>query len=73
MTGHQVKLSFSHFWFASAEDVEEVHYLCDHLEQDIKQCLPRSDVVIHVEPCDNKCINCSISCILKDSRPRSPK
>jgi cation diffusion facilitator family transporter len=54
-------------------DVEEAHSLCDHLEQDIKQCLPRSDVVIHVEPCDNECINCSVSCTLKDNRPRSPK
>jgi cation diffusion facilitator family transporter len=47
-------------------DVEEAHHLCDHLEQDIKQCLPRSDVVIHVEPCDSECTNCSISCTLKD-------
>jgi len=54
-------------------DVEKAHRLCDHLEQDIKQCLPRSDVVIHVEPCDTECTNCSVSCTLKDSRPRSPK
>ena len=47
-------------------DVEEAHRLCDHLEQDIKQCLPQSDVVIHVEPCDTECTNCSVSCTLKD-------
>jgi cation diffusion facilitator family transporter len=46
-------------------DVEEAHRLCDHLERDIKQCLPRSDVVIHVEPCDNECVNCSVSCTLR--------
>jgi hypothetical protein len=36
--------------------------MCDHLEQDIKDKLPNTSVVIHVEPCvDNDCVRCSIT------------
>ena len=41
--------------------VEEAHRMCDHLEQDIKTKLPSTNVTIHVEPCDGKCEQCSIS------------
>jgi divalent metal cation (Fe/Co/Zn/Cd) transporter len=42
--------------------LEEAHQLCDHLEQDIKRELPRSDVTIHVEPCAGTCDQCRIDC-----------
>jgi cation diffusion facilitator family transporter len=34
--------------------VEQAHEVCDHLEQDIRNGLPYTRVVIHVEPCDSK-------------------
>jgi cation diffusion facilitator family transporter len=42
--------------------VEESHKMCDHLEKDIKDKLPNSNVTIHVEPCDDDdCIRCKIT------------
>jgi cation diffusion facilitator family transporter len=46
--------------------VEEAHRVCDHLEQDIRNRLPRTQVTIHVEPCATECDRCSVSCTLKD-------
>ena len=34
--------------------LEEVHQLCDHLEQDIENRLHNTSVIIHVEPCDTE-------------------
>jgi len=45
--------------------VEEAHHMCDHLEQDIRKRLPRTNVTIHVEPCATECEQCSVSCIIK--------
>ncbi len=42
--------------------VEEAHRLCDHLEQDIGRKLYHANVTIHVEPCDDKCDECVITC-----------
>ncbi len=42
--------------------IEVAHDMCDHLEQDIKYRWSESNVVIHVEPCDNDCDNCELSC-----------
>ncbi len=41
--------------------IEEAHGLCDHLEEDIKNRLHRTDVTIHVEPCDGKCDVCLLA------------
>jgi len=41
--------------------VEQAHRLCDELEHDIEIRLPYTSVTIHVEPCDGKCEQCSIS------------
>jgi len=46
--------------------VEETHQVCDHLEQDIKSRLPRTNITIHVEPGDIECDQCSVSCTLRD-------
>ncbi len=40
--------------------IEQAHRMCDHLEKDIKSKLQHTSVVIHVEPCDEKCERCPI-------------
>jgi len=40
--------------------IEKAHRMCDYLEQDIKSKLQHASVVIHVEPCDEKCERCPI-------------
>lgn len=40
--------------------IEKAHQMCDHLEKDIKSKLQHASVVIHVEPCDEKCEQCPI-------------
>ncbi len=42
--------------------VEEGHDLADHVEKDLKNALPRSNVSIHVEPCDGECVHCDSLC-----------
>jgi len=42
--------------------IEEAHNMCDHLEKDIEEKLPRADVTIHVEPCDDNCDECDLTC-----------
>jgi cation diffusion facilitator family transporter len=42
--------------------VEEAHRMCDHIEQDIENRLPNTDVTIHVEPCDEDCDACQLEC-----------
>jgi cation diffusion facilitator family transporter len=43
--------------------VESAHDMCDHLEQDIKQRLANTSVVIHVEPCNDgeECPACRVT------------
>jgi cation diffusion facilitator family transporter len=40
--------------------IENAHEMCDHLEKDMKTRLHRTDVTIHVEPCDGKCEPCML-------------
>lgn len=42
--------------------VEEGHALADHVEKDLRNALPRSNVSIHIEPCDGECRNCDSLC-----------
>ena len=49
--------------------IETAHRMCDHLEQDIKSKLPHASVVIHVEPCSEKCAKCPISSDLRKKKP----
>ncbi len=42
--------------------VEEAHRLCDHLEQDIGKKLRHANVTIHVEPCNDECGRCVVTC-----------
>ncbi|MGQ9588209.1 MAG: cation diffusion facilitator family transporter [Thermoplasmata archaeon] len=41
--------------------VKEGHDLVDHLEHEIKKDLPKSVIVMHIEPCDEKCEKCKMS------------
>jgi cation diffusion facilitator family transporter len=38
--------------------VKEGHDVVDHLEHEIKKELPRSSMIIHIEPCDANCARC---------------
>jgi len=40
--------------------IEKAHRMCDHLERDIKSKLQHASVMIHVEPCNEKCERCPI-------------
>ena len=50
-----------HLMLPKNASVEEAHQMCDHLEQDIDDRLPNSNVTIHVEPCDTECDRCLVS------------
>jgi divalent metal cation (Fe/Co/Zn/Cd) transporter len=50
-----------HLMLPKNASVEEAHQMCDHLEQDIENRLPNSNVTIHVEPCSTDCDQCLIS------------
>ena len=47
---------------ALAKTPEQAHQVCDVLESDIPAKLPKTNVTIHVEPCDCECKQCSASC-----------
>ncbi len=50
-----------HLMLPKNASVEEAHQMCDHLEQDIDDRLPNSNVTIHVEPCSVECDQCLVS------------
>jgi cation diffusion facilitator family transporter len=47
--------------------VEEAHQMCDRIEQDIENRLANTDVTIHVEPCDENCEACGLTCASRKS------
>jgi len=49
-----------HLVMAKNISLEQTHRVCDLLEHDIQARLPRTNVTIHVEPCDGKCEYCSV-------------
>lgn len=53
--------------------VKQGHDLVDHLEQDIKAELPGSVIVVHVEPCDERCEACQKTPPAKPFRGESKK
>ncbi|MFC1944427.1 cation diffusion facilitator family transporter [Chloroflexota bacterium] len=42
--------------------LEEAHAICDRIEAELEQRLPRSDIIIHCEPCDGECGRCLAIC-----------
>jgi cation diffusion facilitator family transporter len=51
--------------------VEEAHRMCDHLEADLKQRLPRLEISLHVEPCADDCPDCAVECGARHDNPKS--
>jgi cation diffusion facilitator family transporter len=51
--GNQSHIDF-HLLVPAEMPLEEAHALCDHLENDIQELIPRSEVLIHVEPASDK-------------------
>jgi cation diffusion facilitator family transporter len=52
--------------------IAQAHDMCDHLEKDMKNRLLRTDVTIHVEPCDGKCDTCLlVECQWKEAGDQS--
>jgi len=49
-----------HLVMAKDISLEQTHRVCDLLEHDIQARLPRTNVTIHVEPCDGKCKQCPV-------------
>ena len=49
-----------HLVMARGISLEQAHRVCDSLEVDIQSKLPRTNVTIHVEPCDGKCKQCPV-------------
>ena len=49
-----------HLVMARGISLERAHHVCDLLEVDIQSKLPRTNVIIHVEPCDGKCKQCPV-------------
>jgi cation diffusion facilitator family transporter len=49
LAGNQRHIDF-HLLLPAEMSLEQAHDLCDHLEADIHALLPRSEVLIHVEP-----------------------
>ena len=45
--------------------VEDAHRMCDHLEKDIGNRLRHANITLHVEPCDDKCEQCSVTCTMR--------
>jgi cation diffusion facilitator family transporter len=42
--------------------LEMCHRICDAIESEIKKGLPGSSTVIHAEPCNDECADCSVVC-----------
>ena len=58
-----------HLVFEPKISLKRAHQICDQIEADIKNRLPASSVIIHAEPCDERCEQCSAICASrKDSR-----
>ena len=57
---------YLHLVLPKNSSVEEAHNVCDDLEACIGRRLQRADVNIHVEPCNEDCVNCDASCDLRD-------
>ena len=47
-----------HLVTASALPVAEAHSLCVRVEREIVKVFPNSQVLIHIEPCDDDCVVC---------------
>ncbi len=51
-----------HLVMAKDISLEQVHEVCDRIELEIQNKLPKTNITIHVEPCDDQCEQCSVIC-----------
>jgi cation diffusion facilitator family transporter len=51
-----------HLVMAGDISLEQAHQLCDQIEDEIQGVLHEASVIIHAEPCDNQCEQCSAIC-----------
>jgi cation diffusion facilitator family transporter len=51
-----------HLVMASGISLEQAHQICDQIECEIRNTLQGASVIIHAEPCDNECEQCSAIC-----------
>jgi divalent metal cation (Fe/Co/Zn/Cd) transporter len=51
-----------HLVMSGEISVLESHDLADHLESDLKLEYPRSNITIHIEPCNKGCTRCGPFC-----------
>ena len=51
-----------HLVMAGDISLEQAHQICDQVEGEIRSMLHEASVVIHAEPCDNDCEQCSAIC-----------
>jgi cation diffusion facilitator family transporter len=42
--------------------IEKAHDMCEHIELDIESRWKNTEVIIHVEPCDENCKDCNLDC-----------
>ncbi len=47
-----------HLVAPAGRPLQDVHSLCDRIEEAIEKRLPRTEMLIHIEPCDKHCDNC---------------
>jgi len=57
-----------HMIMAKNITLENAHQICDQIESEIKDELCNANVTIHIEPCDEKCEQCSVICSRRQSK-----
>jgi cation diffusion facilitator family transporter len=55
-----------HLVVPPGRSVNEVHDLCQRIENEIANCLPHTQVLIHMEPCAKNCTSCTREEICKE-------
>jgi len=60
-SGPEIFIDF-HLVMPGKVSVEQSHDLADHLESDLKVEFPRSNITIHIEPCNEGCTRCGSFC-----------
>jgi len=58
-----------HLVFSKNVDLQTAHNLCSHIEEEIKNRFPRSQTIIHIEPCETACQDCKKNCSQGCSTP----
>ena len=51
-----------HLVMAADISLEQAHQICDRIEAEIESTLHEASIIIHTEPCDNECEECSAIC-----------